>query len=438
MDDTPYKRCNIEEYSKMDIDKFYSEALPKIARGKNEKWEHFINRRHKAKESLNTFVFGRFYGKLFDLKSIPDEYSDYQYSKHSEFGYSRRSGVIAGISISVDTDDFLKIITGKHTDLKRLVKCGRLESSSTYGMNKINIVQISHLFDFGKISRFLLDNTANYVNSNCDNNHRISVSRWITATGKSGRTKEIESLTEGCYLSWTLKPNATTTEISVLSPNGTIIGEINWKTEETQLNDTEFNEVYEPLLKNGYVDIYSVQLQTLIPHNTPKGRPRKALVQVLITFNVKKIEINNDILDQTKRDIQSMRILAAIDYNRKCDIIEGIIPEKISSLEDLFSDDAFPAENPFVTYDVFQSIGFLSGSAFTINELEEIWNIYMPIETFCSLNERGMSLLKDGNTRLFCKRHYFNYVLDYEHELMVCGDDSIHRNTLRLSLYRNE
>ena len=87
-----------------------------------------------------------------------------------------------------------------------------------------------------------------------------------------------------------------------------------------------------------------------------------------------------------------MRALAAIDYNRKCDIIEGKIQERISSLDELFSDNEFQTIIPIATYEIFQSRDFLSGSMFSINELEEIWNIYMSIITFCSLKEKEAPL----------------------------------------------
>lgn len=133
-----------------------------------------------------------------------------------------------------------------------------------------------------------------------------------------------------------------------------------------------------------------------------------------------------------------MRALAAIDYNRKCDIIEGKIQERISSLDELFSDNEFQTIIPIATYDIFQSRDFLSGSMFSINELEEIWNIYMSIITFCSLKEKEAPLLKEGKTRLFCKRKFFDYVLDYEQEIITFNEESIYRDRLFLSLYKND
>ena len=436
-EDVSYERCNIEKYSKIDIDKFYSTALPKIARGVSENWKHFEKRRYKAEDALDKFIFGRFFNKTFSFVRIPDEYTDYQYSKHSEFGVSARN-LIGGMSISIDINEIFNFATGKCDDPHKMLACETLKPSNIYSIDKINSNRIGYAFNHWELCHFLLNNTANYVKNNCDQSGCISVSRWITATGKSGRTKEIESLQESCALSWEIKHNSFSTEISVISPNDAIIGEINWKTDEEHPEDTEFNEVYVPLLNNGQADIQSIKLQTIIPHNTPKGRPRKALAQVLITLHINNIEKDENYIARTKQDIQSMRTLAAIDYNRKCDILEGKIPEMIPSLEEFFSDDEFPTDNPFVTYDILQSRDFLSGSSFTIDELEEIWNIYMPILTFCSLRDKNSPYFKNENTRLFYKRHFYNYVLECEHDVRIFKDQTYPVTHLKLSLFKNQ
>lgn len=435
-DEIPFERCNVEEYSRMDINKFYNDALPKMARGKNETWQHFEKRRSRAEKMLNTFVFGRLYEKQFELKSIPSEYSDYQFSKHSEFGYSSSRGIVAGFSISIDDDEVLKYLTGECSDPQKMVRVERLKPNNTYNINKINVDAIGFPFNYWEIRQLLLNNTVYYVKSNCDKSGRIRVTKWITATGKSGRTKEIESLEEGCNLLWVKKQKYASLEISVLSPNGKEIGEINRKTDEDHLGDTEYREVFEPLLRNGCVDIESIKLHRLIPHNTPKGKPRKALVQVLITFHVKNLEEYEQFVALTKQDILSMRTLAAIDYNRKCDIIEGKIPDRLLSLEELFCDNEFPVRNPYATFDLLRSRDFLSGSTFTMAELEEFWSIYMPITVFCSLKERELPLIKDEKTQLFCKRRLFNYVLELTKDFTT-GNKSIPRDLLKLSLYKN-
>lgn len=249
---------------------------------------------------------------------------------------------------------------------------------------------------------------------------------------------KIELLNEGCLLKWIQKTKNSSTELVILSPNGMEIGEINWKTEDGYMNDTEYNAVYEPLLRSGCVDIGAIKLHRIIPHNAPNGRPRKALVQVSITFHIRELKEDKYYLAQIKRDIQTMRTLAAIDYNRKCDVIEGRIPDKLASLEDLFCDDEFFTDKPFVTYDIFRSQGFLSGSTFSASELEEIWSVYMPIEVFCSLKQREDPLIKYGKERLYCKKHYFNYMLESRQDVMHVGDQTISRDQLRLGLYKKD
>ena len=426
VDEMPYVRCDINEYSKMDINHFFKEALPKIARHKNEKWEHFEKRRRRAEEALNTFVFGRFYGKLFELKAIPCEYSDYQYAKNSEFGNVARRGIIAVGSISIDTNEVLKLQTCESTDSKGIITVDRVIPNNASSVNKINAYRIGYPFAYWGIQQYLLNNTINCINESCDDNGLISVTRWLTATGKSGCTREIESLNEGCLLKWIQKTKNSSTELIILSPNGMEIGEINWKTEDGYMNDTEYNAVYEPLLRSGCVDIGAIKLHRIIPHNAPNGRPRKALVQVSITFHIRELKEDKYYLAQIKRDIQTMRTLAAIDYNRKCDVIEGRIPDKLASLEDLFCDDEFFTDKPFVTYDIFRSQGFLSGSTFSASELEEIWSVYMPIEVFCSLKQREDPLIKYGKERLYCKKHYFNYMLESSNRSIIPrADDSV-------------
>lgn len=430
---SPYRKYDIEKYSYMNNDEFFKITLPQIARGHTEKWESFIERKREADDILEEYVFGNLYDKLFDFKKIPKEYDDYQYAKHSEFG-NFNSTLSAGFSITIDEDEIYKALTDEHPNFSKSIKYEKTKSRYTYSVNKINTTRIGEPFDFWKTKEYLLNNAVNYINHNCDNNDYISVSRWITATGKSGRTKEIELLNEGCSLSWITNDQG---YLSILSPNGKIIGEINWKTEEDHYNDTEYNEIFEPFLKKKQIEIQSIKLKTLIPHNTPFGRPRKALVQVLITFHKVHLEENIDLISQFKQDFKSMRMLAAIDYNRKCDIIEGKIPDVILSLEELFSDSCFPTDNPFATYDNFSSRNFLSGSSFTSAELEEIWNIYMPIRTFTSLRSYESPLFQGETKCLFCKKKFFNYALMLEEREIYNGNEMVPREFLILYLFKN-
>ena len=438
-DEVPYIRCDVNKYSKMDIDEFFADALPKIARGKNERWENFQKRKSKAEAALNKFVYGKYYGKFFELRSIPSEYFDYQYSKHSEFGSINTVKNFGQVLIGLDMDEVHKFIDREHGDPQKLVEVQHVKANiTTYNINRINCDRIGVLFDYWKARNFLLNNSIEYIRSNCNSNGCISVTRWITATGKSGRTKEIESLTDRCDLSWKITSNSSSPEIAILSPNNIVIGEINWKNDEDHLDDTEFNEVYKPLLSSGCADIKSVQLQKLIPHGSPKGRPRKALVQVLITLQVKNLDAYEASINRIKQDIQSMRTLAAIDHNRKCDLIEGVIPECISSIGELFANDEFPRNSPFAVIDILQSGRCLSGFALTAAELEEIWSIYMPIKTFCLQSEGCDKYFGYKHDTLFCRRRYFNYTLEYERrEVCLIDEELIYRNILRLSLYRN-
>lgn len=429
---TPYKKYDVEKYSYMNNEEFFKVTLPQIARGHTEKWESFKEREREAVDKLTEFVFGNLYDESFDFKKIPKEYDDYQYAKHSEFG-NFNSTLSAGISITIDKNEIYNALTDEYPDFSKSVKSEKTKSRYTYSVNKINTNRIGEPFDFWKTKQYLLNNAINYINFNCDNNDYISVSRWITATGKSGRTKEIELLNEGCSLSWITNDQG---YLSILSPNGKIIGEINWKTDEDHYSDTEYNEIFEPFLKNKQIEIESIKIKTLIPHNTPFGRPRKALVQVLITFHKVYLEENMDLISQFKQDFKSMRMLAAIDYNRKCDIIEGKIPDVILSLEELFSDSGFPIDNPLATYDIFSSKNFLSGSSFTSVELEEIWNIYMPIRTFTSLKSHETPLFQGGVKCLFCKRKFFNYALMREEREIYTGNELVPREFLILCLFR--
>ena len=437
MDNAPFERSCVEKYSKMDIDTFYSISLPKIARRADEKWSHFQKRRNYAEKALDTFIFGKHYNKTFELLSVPEEYLDYHYSKHSEFGYCSKN-MMSGVSISLDIEEIAKFVIGEGDTIEDFIECEPTKPYNTYSLNKINENQIGYPFGYWKIRDALLKNSICYVRNNSDNNGCISVTRWITATGKSGRTKEIESLVEGCKLSWTETKNAFSTEITVISPNNVVIGEINWKTDEDHMSDTEFNEVYEPLLNCGNIEIQSIKLKKKIPHNSPNGRPKKALAEVLITFCVQKLDEDKNLVEKTKLDIQSMRTLAAIDYNRKCDIIEGKTPEKISSLEELFFDTAFACNHVIATFNILQDRDFLSGSAFTIKELEEIWNVYMPIITFIALKDKDIPFFPDGKNRLFCRKYYFNYILEHDIETIVVNRETIRRNIVRLSLCKNE
>lgn len=433
----PYERLNVESYSKMDFEYFFGNIVPKLVRQPYESWNSFSLRKSNAERIVDIFVFGKLHDEIFELISVPDYYSDYQYAKNAEFGYLYTAGIILA-SLTIDIGSLAEeIISNNESDQRKgeIIKSKR--KNVTYTPNKINEGNIGAAFEYWNIKNELLNNSVNYIKRSCDSDGRISICRWLTSTGKRGRTKEIESQREGCELSWEI--NHHEDKIYILSPNNIEIGEIGWNNECD--DDSEYWEVYKPLIFNGSILIESVTLNKIIPHSTPEGRPRKALAQVVLNMKISNLSINRDPLDVNREDLQSMRKLSAIDYNRKCDIIEGIIPEYPANLEELFHDEEFEHGEEFATFDLIWSKGFLSGYVFTSKELEEIWNIYRNIENYFNYHrfhiddENGESQKQESKT-LFCKGKYFNYAFEQETEFTI-WDGRLREKTIRLlKLYR--
>lgn len=444
--DECYQKCNIDSYSEMNVENFFDRLHAKLARQPNEDWSNYLSRKYESEKEFDRFVFGYLFEECFELINTSPDCTGNNISNGLEFykTYGKYDDAIGSISVILDVDAILNEDSSEDDVDKNIYinQDNQEESSTIYHFSKVNSNAIGTPFNYWLMKEQLLNNTSHYLKESCTSSRTISVEKWLTATGKKGRTKELELLSEGINLLWEKSPTNYGEGIDVISPNNIVIGEINWRNEYPY--DNEYSEVYLPFITSGNIHIESITLNKIIPHRTPGGRPLKALAQVIINMKIDRFPDNDEYISVAKQDIRLMRKLAAIDYNRKCDIIEGIIPECPENLEELFPDEEFEHGEEFLIFDLIENKGFLSGCVFTSKELEEIWNMYMNIRNYFyyhrfhiddECDEKWESQKQESET-LFCEGKCFNYAFEQESEFTIWDGQLREKPTRLLKLYR--
>ena len=428
VEDTVLEKVDVDEYTNVDYKQKLQIDLPQMGRKPGEDWEEIENRMNALVESIDSCVFGPLATEKFEFVKMPEKYGDYQQMKHSEF-YVCGGGFRSTISANFQGLTETKHGHNKMDDIAETDVYFRLA-------DKFNKHHVGNLFGYWYMQREVVKNLHDYLKESCDKDNCIEVDKWLTSTGVRRRTKNAEKLNENQNLRWMKENKNGSRIIIVLDDDDNPIGEICWKTEDG-INDKEYSEVYDCLERDGLIDIVSIKLKRIIPHGTPNGRPRKALVNVSIKFHINKLPTDYKESEEFANNLKSLRALAAIDYNRKCDILNGVISEDISCINDIMNHSSLLRNDLFFEIRLGMSnTSFLSGIQMNNSEMQEFWNIFMPLYTYYNncLSQQDMETINNyiENSNCFNGKFFSYKVVQKEH---ITGD-SLVRYYCTLEVYR--
>lgn len=257
------------------------------------------------------------------------------------------------------------------------------------------------------VKRLLFDRTA-YIN-----NKNLETRLWLSNTsGIKGRIKLIEEnvysgqkvflipYKENEKIGKSNLPIFLNAEFKVALLTGELIGDIQIK------NCPEYSFIFKKSLMNEELRIQEATVTRMLPRRATYQNPGKPLVELNLKFSlVKEIQYDNENFLSPNycenvicKTINNMQYLAAIDYNRKIDIIEEKV-KYIYYLEELFNE-----ENIDTSY--YSEIYCSSLSAFDLSrielselELKEFWDIYSPL--IYSINNKEISTYNSNYTRFY-------------------------------------
>lgn len=351
-------------------------------RMENEPWEKYIKREDKALEKFNAIVFGDLCLKTLKFTQIPNEYNNYQWAKRSEF---ESRGFAFEMVVSLDNFE-------ANESFHRVFSC----FSESFVCNMFACVE-----DLVRNLR----NTSEMLKASYRDNKPLRTPFWLSCTGVSKRTACLEELPIGASLSFLPKTGRFAAGcFELYDSNRNCIGEISQSNDkfpnDSKIKDDEYWEIFKPLIENGNICLQNASLSKIIKHGTPKGKPRKALAEVMLEFTVDELpELSAIDWSSFQNSVNTMSKLAKIDYNRKCDIISGKTPYNISLIE-LFD---LSCVQDAASYELIteQKINLfkLDDVLLTDGELISFWNVFRPLYSCVARGECSEKpcFKKDGN-----------------------------------------
>lgn len=384
LDGYPFPVFDINQQKRIKLDNALAQDKVFKLRHENECWEKYCKREQRAVIAFERLVFGKLVSEKFKFIHMPEEYSNYQWGKHSEF---QIQGGGCELAISVDGNC-------SENDWYSTVDCISKESIA-------NIVTCREYL----IKK--LRNTDGILTTLLNEDRPLKINFWLCCTGLSKRTFFLEKLSCGCQLLF--RRNQTTIrqgDYEILDQNENVIGEVKWgfeKAPDDKEDDSEYWEVFVPLIEQDVIELQSVCLKKIIKHGSPKGKARKALAKVELAFKVKSIpEVNLMTYEQFEKSANIMALLSKIDYNRKCDIISGEKPH-CYNLNGIFDESEIADIHCYEIITAQKLKNFkIDEVNFTADELFSFWNIFCPLRSCISRGEvDDRSLFKENGNLVF-------------------------------------
>lgn len=348
----------------------------------------------------------------FIFSEIPDEFEDFQWRKYSEF--SSIGGRI-GFSLNMDffNAEFLnKLQRTDNIEEKTKEKFAQNTLRFSYiTAERINTSMIEELFDYKTLLKNQMFNLEQFVidAANCN---ALKCKVWLARTGVGKRRYNIENdclvgdsvslvpYSHGQYIGKSTCPVNDNAQFLVRSENGKELGDICFGNNISPENDSnrannEYWDIFRQLLIDGTIVIKSSEISKIVPHGTKEGRARKALIELKLDFELigsinhttnKIITPLTSVKKMLQKTANTMSLLGAIDYNRKCDIISG--KENYNpTFEEIFPSVGFESEQySLITSQNFKRFSLLSFEL-SPTELEEFWNVYAP--TYCAIHHEN-------------------------------------------------
>lgn len=346
-----------------------------------ESWDAFSKRVNRIVELFDESILKGFQKDHYSFISMPACYSDYQWAKWSEFR------IIGGGSVS--TYSF---------------GSGVAESYSYKTVNCYNSELIKSLFDRKRLFINYLFDFEQYISVH-SNDDTLCCKVWLARTSVGGRRSTIENHASegdcvlliayniGDYISpKSFYPISDRSHFLICTQSGNEIGDIDFGSDlgpedESNHDNTEYWEVYMQPITDGSIVITDAHISQIIPHGAARGRKIKPLVEV--NLHMKQIAPINrasnnlfppetNFVRMIRKTATMMKQLAVLDYNRKCDIINGIIPDTYSVeqiLPDVCAD--LSEYRPLRTQPVCSFS--LLGLNLSFDELGQFWNVFSPL-----------------------------------------------------------
>lgn len=348
-------RVDVDSYASVDVKNYITQNPLFKKRLCDEIWDNYIERENEALNELHDFIFSDLSDKV-DLKEIPLKHEDYQWNKWSEIEVTPQYvlGIVFSLNGESKTDPENDLIDFAHENT----------NSIEYSACLVNSSAIKSYFPIESHLREIMRNSYNYLVEKTDAANVILTKAWLGSTGKGKRTRIIESMSVGEALEWRVNGF----KFEILNRSGEVIGEAGTKGESPDRDVWfgEFNSYYKHFIDLGLLDVKSAHISSIIPHGSLNKCPRKALVEIEIELIIKSLPDKCDYSDEFFSEVSLCRRVAAIDYNRKCDILEKKIPEVYDDLH-MFFDDIMPSHYEKVN-ELYEALASIETS-----ELEVIW-----------------------------------------------------------------
>lgn len=389
LDGYPFPRFDLTQQKRINLDDVLSKNKIFAPRHENECWTKYHKREQRALIAFERLIFGKLTDEKFKFIHIPEEYKDYQWGKYSEFQIQGRG---CELTISVDGN------------------CS--ESNWYYTVACINKENIANALTCKKCLIEKLRNTNGILTTLLNENRPLKTNFWLSCTGLSKRTVYLENLSCGQQLLFRKNQSSVKQgDYEILDQNENIIGEVKWgfeKAPNDEEDDSEYGEVFVPLIKKGVIELQSVCIKEIIKHGSPKGKPKKALAKVELEFKIKSVPVVDLITwEQFENSAYIMAMLAKIDYNRKYDIISGKEPH-LYNLKGMFNESEIADMNSYKIITSQKLKNFkIDEVDFTDDELTSFWNVFRPL---CSCISRG----EVDNTSLFKKKGNLLFEISFE------------------------